>query len=286
MFRLLRALESFAVDKKKLYIDAFDKCFVHPTSFSRDIEREKLKKTNIKLVFTYELMPKRGIIIYADDIFDATDPPKVPPQYGEGALLYPEFCTAGTTPRIHAEKKKKIQEIEAGNVEFIKTSYNAVEKVISLVGVASSLMMTSLEAVQAAPRSPRPISDAFNQQPGKWLPDFEAGLNMSDEAAAYQSRVCNADRGMGYYRNGVQYDGFERGTLLDAKYYPDGGSMSRSLARNSWWAGNRALEQAARQLKGARGIPIEWRVAGQTAAQQLEKLFRVNKVPIKVIFVP
>jgi hypothetical protein len=109
---------------------------------------------------------------------------------------------------------------------------------------------------------------------------------MSDEAAAYQSRVCHADRGWGYYRNGVQYDGYNQGALIDAKYYPEGGSMTKSLARNSYWAGNRALEQAARQLEAAGGIPVEWRVASQTAASKLWELFRVNNVPIKVVFVP
>lgn len=104
--------------------------------------------------------------------------------------------------------------------------------------------MRTLPQIAATPRSPRPITDAFNQQPGRWLPDSEAGLNMSDDAAAYQTRVCNAERGMGYYRNGVQFDGYERGTLIDAKHYPDGGSMSRSLARQSYWSGTRSLEQA------------------------------------------
>jgi hypothetical protein len=62
--------------------------------------------------------------------------------------------------------------------------------------------------------------------------------------------------------------------------------MTKSLARNSYWAGNRALEQAARQLEAAGGIPVEWRVASQTAASKLWELFRVNNVPIKVVFVP
>jgi hypothetical protein len=59
--------------------------------------------------------------------------------------------------------------------------------------------------------------------------------------------------------------------------------MSRSLARNDCWAGNHALEQAARQLGGAGGIAIEWRVAGQTAATQLQRLFQFNNVPIRVV---
>ncbi|MBI2839361.1 MAG: hypothetical protein HYX75_13680 [Acidobacteria bacterium] len=286
MFRLLRALENFAVDKKKLYVDAFDRCFVHPTSFSRDKEREKLGKTNTKLVFTYALTPARAVIIYADDIYDSQEKSDDRPQYGEGGLLYPRFCTAATTPRIHAEKKRKLVEIESQNLEFIKTAFSAVDKVVSMVVVASGLMLRTLPEIAAAGRSPRPISDAVEQQPGQWLRDLEGGLNMPDEAAAYQSRVCHADQGWGYYRNGVQFDGYERGTLLDAKFYPDGSGMSRSLASNSYRAGNRALEQAARQLKAAGNIPIQWRVAGEIAARQLQTLFRVNKVPITVVFVP
>jgi hypothetical protein len=123
---------------------------------------------------------------------------------------------------------------------------------------------------------------------GQWLRDFEGGRNMTDAAASYQSKSCNGRRGMGFHRNGIQFDGVNHNQplLLEAKYYLDGGGMSRALARQSWWAGNKALEQAARQLKAAGGVTIEWRVAGKVAAEQLELLFQKNNVPIKVVYFP
>lgn len=287
VFRIVRVLESFAVPAEKLYVDAFDKCFVHPASFAKtDPVREKLGKTNLRLVFTYDLTPPRAIMLFADDISSVKQTNKEPPQYGEGALLYPRYCNATTTPRMLEAKKDKIQEIESQNLEFFMTAYSGVEVVINMVVFASGVMMRSLPAGQAVPRSSRPITEAFERQPGGWAPDFEGGLNMSEEAAEYQARVCKAPKGWGYYVNGVQFDGFDPNLLADAKFYPDGGGMARALERQEYWAGAKALNQAARQLNAANGMAVEWRVAGQTAATQLQQLFRVNNVPIRVVYLP
>jgi hypothetical protein len=287
VFRIVRALESFSVPAEKTYVDAFDKCLVHPASFARTDEvRERLGKTNIRLVFTYDLTPPRAVMLFADDISSAQQGTTEPAQYGEAALRYPRYCNATTTPRMLQAKKDKIQEIESQNIQFFITAYSAVETVINMVVFASGVMMRSLPAGQAVPRLSRPITEAFESQPGRWMPDFEGGLNMSEDAAAYQARVCKASSGWGYYVNGVQFDGYETNLLTDAKFYADGGRMSQALARQDYWAGTKMLNQAARQVNAANGLAVEWRVAGQTATTQLQELFRVNNVPIRVVYVP
>ena len=59
--RILQAMESFQEKPKDIYIDNFDKCFVHPSSFARDKSREQKGLTNIKLVFTYDRGPKTTV---------------------------------------------------------------------------------------------------------------------------------------------------------------------------------------------------------------------------------
>jgi hypothetical protein len=54
--------------------------------------------------------------------------------------------------------------------------------------------------------------------------------------------------GWGYRRNGFNFDGYDQGKLIDAKYYPEANSMTKTLARNSYWAGTHHLGVAAKQL--------------------------------------
>ena len=47
------------------------------------------------------------------------------------------------------------------------------------------------------------------------------------------------------------------------------------------------MDQARRQVKAARGIPVLWYVAEQKTAAAIRKLFDDNKLKqVKVIFVP
>jgi hypothetical protein len=265
---------------------------VDPKSFSRDKEREKAGLTNIRLVFTYDLKPARAIIVFADDISDSDRKPPEPPRYGEGQLLYPQWASKGSTPRMWDAKKKKITEIESQNVEFIKTAYAAVESTISLVMMANGLLTRTIPAATGAlPPTrglSRPISEAYARQPGRFEYDFEGGSNMSEAAAAYEARVCNRDPSMNYRVNGVRFDGYDHSsrTLLDAKYYLDNSGAAKSLSRNSYFFGNKVLEDGLKQARAARGMSVEWRVAGKVAAGKIEELFRVNNVPIRVVYVP
>ncbi len=293
--RILRALESYVQKPDRLFVDAFDKCFIHPSSFARDEKREKQRLSNIKLVFTYDLKPARAIMLYADDIVDGTARPQRRPTYGEAGLFYPEYFSRGMTPRMWEARKQKLAEMELQNVEFITTSYQAVEKTISLVLLANSLLVRTIPAASGAATAARglsrPISEAYERQPGRWELDFEGGTNMSEAAAEYQARVCGTDRYMNYRVNGVRFDGHDlQGNLLDAKHWLDHGRKARLLARPHTFSGiieaEGVLREAEAQVAAAGGRTIEWRVAGQVATGQLGQLFRVNRIPIRVVHVP
>lgn len=121
-------------------------------------------------------------------------------------------------------------------------------------------------------------------KPGAWQDDFSVN-NMSKDAAAYQSRVTGAKPGKGYYVNDVQFDGFDKGKLIDAKYFTNDGRFMR----DTWYQFNKAwsiLDDAKRQLKAAGGMPIEWRVAGKEPAKLIRQLFATHDIPIKVVYWP
>jgi hypothetical protein len=96
--------------------------------------------------------------------------------------------------------------------------------------------------------------------------------------------------GKGYYISGskgrVQFDGYRNGTLLEAKYYTEGG---RFLNDPNWriiTKGWELLKQARAQLAVAGSTPIEWRVASPRAAQLIQQLFDFNKIKIAVRYFP
>lgn len=284
--RILCALESLAVDPKNLYVDSFKRFQIEPKSFSKDKEREKAGKSNIMIRFEYWLTPERAIIVYADDILDTEAKDGFNPQFREGCLLYPTFFTLGSTPRMWDAKKAAIAAIEAGNFEVVEEGVKASLHVINFVFLASSFLQSTISHNSGKQTSARPISEAFSKQPGKWLHDFEGGTNMSEAAAAYEARVCNKDPGIGYYVDGVQFDGFIDNVLIDAKYYTENSGSTRALLRNNYFIGMRSLAQAERQVMAAAGRQVEWRVASQAARDKLQELFTRNKVPVKVTFVP
>jgi hypothetical protein len=143
--RLLIALEAMEWDQSKLFVDTFTRFYVDPTSFTRDKEREKAGKWNIKIFFSYGgLTPERAILIYADDIGDGSTKSKGLPKYGTGGLLYPDALNRGNTPRMWQAKKDVIAKIEEQNYEFIFTSWAVTEQVLGLVQLGQALIVATL----------------------------------------------------------------------------------------------------------------------------------------------
>jgi hypothetical protein len=137
--------------------------------------------------------------------------------------------------------------------------------------------------------------------PGEIFDDFSVD-NMSEEAAAHQERAGGLPSGKGYYVIGpdgipVQFDGYADNKLIEAKYYLDNGSFTRganefmnnpnSRFAERWY--DRAtsdLKQAEDQLATAGNVEIEWRVAGEQAAELLQQMFNAHNLPINVVYFP
>jgi hypothetical protein len=121
--------------------------------------------------------------------------------------------------------------------------------------------------------------------PGVWTAENES---MSSRARDYQERVTGASRNTVYEVNGVKFDGYQGGTLIDAK----GPGYDRFLESNGafkpWFSGaNGLVNDANRQLAAANGVPIQWRVAEERTANAIRDLFAANGVNgIDVVYTP
>jgi hypothetical protein len=110
---------------------------------------------------------------------------------------------------------------------------------------------------------------------------------MSKEARAYQARVTGAEEGTAYTVNGVKFDGYVDGILVDAKSCykqfigPDG-------KFHSWFRGaDGFVKQAKDQLEAAKGTPIQWRFAEKQAADTVREFLQSKDVfGIEVVHVP
>ena len=119
--------------------------------------------------------------------------------------------------------------------------------------------------------------------PGKWQPAKET---MSDRAARYQDQVSGRAGGAGkeaYVVNGVKFDGYETGKLVDAKGPGYAGKLGQE-----WYNGNEALiDQARRQVEAAEGTPIEWHFAEKEAADTARGMLQKENITgIDVIYQP
>jgi hypothetical protein len=98
---------------------------------------------------------------------------------------------------------------------------------------------------------------------------------MSDRARAYQESITGR-AGQAYRVNGVDFDGYRNGVLLEAK----GPGYSNFLENGQWelWytGTERLLSQAGSQLAVANGYSITWYVAEQDAADAIRRLLKDN----------
>jgi hypothetical protein len=112
------------------------------------------------------------------------------------------------------------------------------------------------------------------QGPGAWSTVNEA---MSARAAAYQVQVTGHDIAQGYIVNGIKFDTFANGTLVDAKsYYSQFVSNGEFMP---WFNGQAEfINQAQRQLAVAAGTPVQWVFAEPQTAAAVSNLLRNNNI--------
>ncbi|WP_373370028.1 Tox-REase-5 domain-containing protein [Corynebacterium cystitidis] len=90
--------------------------------------------------------------------------------------------------------------------------------------------------------------------------------------------------GVGYKVNGVTFDSFENGVLVESKGpgYEKFLEKDRSGWRSWFRGGDDMTDQAVRQVRAANGTPIEWRVAEARVADKLTAQFARENLPIQV----
>jgi len=94
---------------------------------------------------------------------------------------------------------------------------------------------------------------------------------MSEAAGAFQ--VSQGGRaGQAYLLNGVHFDAYANGALIEAK-----GSYAQFVKNGefaSWFTGKAGLvDQATRQLNAAGNTPVVWRVADAATQKAIQKAF-------------
>ena len=120
--------------------------------------------------------------------------------------------------------------------------------------------------------------------PGAWEKTNES---MSAASKDYQKFVTGADEGMVYRVNGVKFDGYKDGMLIEAK-----GDYSNFVNKKTgeffdWFSGKESLiSQANRQMIAAGGTGIQWYFNDSTSMEAVKSLFSGQVYGIDFILKP
>ena len=117
--------------------------------------------------------------------------------------------------------------------------------------------------------------------PGAWEAVSES---MSARAAAYQSQITGVATDEAYVVNGVKFDGFSNGELLDAKGPGYANFVEDGEFKPFFQGADDLVAQAQRQVVAADGTPITWHVAEPEAATAMQNLLSESGITgIKVV---
>ncbi len=145
---------------------------------------------------------------------------------------------------------------------------------VSAAGIVGSATMVGHGVLVASKvlSNGDPLTKLYAQSsgPGKWKKSTES---MSARAAGYQGRITGKP-GEVYRVNGIKFDGYKGGTLLDAKG-PGYANFVKGGRFQPWFDGaEKMVIEARNQLRAANGVPITWHVAEQDALDAIRNLFR------------
>lgn len=123
--------------------------------------------------------------------------------------------------------------------------------------------------------------------PGAWV-DAPRG-NSWPNAYSYEKQVTGAPRNVEYKVGNVKFDGYDSksGTLIDAKNYSEVNGLLKvndPTALKIFRAD--AVRVAKRQMEAANGVPVEYHVSNEKAAEALRELFKAEKIEIQVFYTP
>jgi len=115
---------------------------------------------------------------------------------------------------------------------------------------------------------------------------------MSPEARAYQEQITGHRSSESYVVEGVRFDGYKNGKLLEAKGQGYEDFMAVEGGFQAWFASGEAalMKQAERQFRAAEasGVQVAWHVAEKRFADLLSKRFKGrqwNKI-LQVVHTP
>ena len=109
--------------------------------------------------------------------------------------------------------------------------------------------------------------------------DGNIKTHVEAHSRAYELQITG--RPEGHYVNGVEFDGFQNGELLDAKRL---GYAKLQLIPAEWSTADEQLKETAlRQLEAAGSTPIHWIFAEEGAAREARDIIPAK---IKISHVP
>jgi hypothetical protein len=124
---------------------------------------------------------------------------------------------------------------------------------------------------------------------GKWITTSES---MSDAAKSYQSLITGKPANSSYLLNGVKFDGYNNGILIDTKskgyrnfINPNSGEF-QDWFKNSSTGGKGLVEQGRRQVAASGGAKIQWYFEDQVSLEATKKLLVDEGFPIEYIHRP
>jgi len=129
-------------------------------------------------------------------------------------------------------------------------------------------------------------SSGSGGEPGSWQTVNES---MPDRSRAYQAGITGRGANEVYVVNGVKFDGYKGGTLIEAKGPGYGAFVGPNGRFYRWFdEGAQALVgQARRQATAAGGKTIEWHVAEKEAADAIRNLLQdAGYGTIRVVHTP
>ena len=116
---------------------------------------------------------------------------------------------------------------------------------------------------------------------GKWEEENES---MSENSRTYQEKITGKS-GKAWVQNGVKFDGYRNGTLIEAKGNYDN-FVNKDGKFYSWFKGKDSLlDQASRQTIAADGTAIEWYVQSEKSYNAISNILQ-GYDNIAVIFKP
>ncbi len=161
-----------------------------------------------------------------------------------------------------------------------------IERVTVPAGRAAAVLSGGPSAALILHRAGDGASESSpSEGPGKWEPTRE---HMEEPARKYQAQISGAPDGYVYKVQGVKFDGFKDGVLLDAKGPGYAKFIPEAAENGGWFQGFRELvAQAERQLEVARRTPLQWHFAERPVADFVRELLRKEGFGrIKVIHTP